>query len=202
MTADITINPNRINNALEKLLVQFRGLPVFEAAVASYVTQFQEIENMFIDLLLLRVLDNAEGAQLDGIGQIVGERRLGRDDNDYKAAISGRIRINRQHSRIEDIILAMVLALDKTYELRERGNAKIIVRLVEKWIASYPSLVALNAVLQRAKGGGVGALFQYALVDDDKIFQFASGDVIEVDSNQGFADDGQTTGGTFSDVVG
>jgi len=202
MTADITIVNNRLEQALAKILTQFKGLPVMEGVIASYMEQIQELENVFIDLLLLRTLDNAEGAQLDGIGDIVGEPRLGRNDTDYKAAISGRIKINRQHSRIEDILTAMTLTLDEPYELTEYPNAKFIVRLVTAWVATFPSLGALNAVLQRAKGGGVKAFFQYATVDDDKIFQFASGDTPEVDSNQGYANDGQTTGGTYSDIVG
>jgi hypothetical protein len=200
--ADITIVSNRLEQALAKLLTQFKGLPVMEGILASYVEQVQELENVFIDLLLLRTLDNATGAQLDGVGAIVGELRLGRNDTDYRAAIAGRIKINRQHSRIEDVITAMLLTLDEPYELTELSDAKFILRLVTAWVATFPSLETLNAVLQRAKGGGIKAFFQYATVDDDKIFRFASGDTPELDSNQGYANDAQTTGGTYSDVVG
>lgn len=202
MAADITRITNRVEQALDRMLTQFKGQPVMEGLVAAHVVQAQELEDVFIDLLLLLALDNAEGAQLDGVGRIVGELRLGRDDTDYRAAISGRIRINRQHSTIEDVITAMLLTLDKPYELTEQGNASIRVRLAAKWESSYPSLATLNSVLQRAKGAAVSAVLQYAIVDDDKIFQFASGDVPEVDSDQGFANDTQTTGGTWSDIVG
>lgn len=193
---------NRIAKAIANLLTQFKGQPNLEALVASFVSEAQALEFVFIDLALLRALANAEGAQLDGLGSIVGEDRLGRNDTDYKAAIESRIRINRMNSRIEDVILAMKLTLDGTYELTEPGDASILVYLKEAWApGSDPSLDTLTAALKRAKGAGILGLFQYAEAAEAFTFQFASGDTVETDSDRGFADDGQTTGGEWSDVA-
>jgi hypothetical protein len=75
-----------------------------EKLIETYVTQIQDLEQVFFQLVNLRTIDTSEGVQLDGIGQIVGEDRFGRNDTDYRVAIKGRIRLNLSNGTIEDII--------------------------------------------------------------------------------------------------
>lgn len=57
------------------LLGQFAGKPVFEAFLTAIGGELNELEQMFMDLRDKRWIDTAEGAQLDGIGEIVNQNR-------------------------------------------------------------------------------------------------------------------------------
>ena len=64
----------------------------------------QDIENALYTLLTDRWLDDAEGKQLDELGDIVGEPRLGRLDETYREAIGVRITLSRGGGEPEIII--------------------------------------------------------------------------------------------------
>ena len=70
--------------------------------------QVQEVEDAVYQILTDTVLETAEGAQLDGLGEIVGEERAGRDDATYRIAIRTRIAINLSEGTIENIMLNQV----------------------------------------------------------------------------------------------
>jgi hypothetical protein len=156
---------------------------------------------MFIQLYLLRALATAEGEQLDQIGIIVDEPRGDKDDDNYRAAIYGRIALNRSHARIEDIIFAMTSINEAgSYELREIDNATFMMRLKDAIPATLDP-ETFNDALQRIKGGGVQAHFQYCEEDDEDSFTWADGDVEQTDVDQGWAGVLEITGGSWTDVV-
>jgi hypothetical protein len=199
---DFVAKTDRVTQALKNLLTQFHGKPNMEAFVASFVQEVQALEYVFIDLALLRALSNAEGVQLDGLGDIVGEKRLGRVDDDYRAAIEGKIRINRMHGRIEDVILGMKLTLDNTYEITQLVDATMLVYMQEAWDPiNDPSLETLITALRNIRGGGIKTWFQYGIADDDNIFRFATADLEEASTTQGFANDAETTGGYWAEIL-
>ncbi len=86
------------------LLEQFKRSPRLHDLVRALVEPLQGLENVFQDLLTLRALDTAFGAQLDGIGEIVDEPRQGRSDADYLPWLKLRIFINVSKGRPEDMI--------------------------------------------------------------------------------------------------
>lgn len=188
-----------IIDALETLYGQFQGAPIIDAIVASYAIQAQEIENMLIQLWVLRSLELAENDQLDVLGGIVGEDRQGRSDADYSIAIGARIRTNKSNATIEDILSAMVAAENRTYNLNNHGGAAITVEAAGP--IGTTNQEELWAVLQNVKGGGVRADLLYHTADDDEVFILASGSVEESSTTQGLANDALTTGGYLSDTV-
>lgn len=100
----IEYNPDHVGDIRNLLIDQYRERPIIEAVLTSYIKQVQDLEDMFFQLLGDRWLDTAQGAQLDGLGQIIGEAREGRDDVDYLQALYARIRINIGSGLLEDII--------------------------------------------------------------------------------------------------
>jgi hypothetical protein len=66
--------------------------------------RIQQLEDAAYTLLTDRWIPSAEGVQLDEMGEMVGEPRLGRNDEDYKFAIETRISINRSGGEPERII--------------------------------------------------------------------------------------------------
>jgi hypothetical protein len=201
MSENLTAILDRMQRTIDSLLAQFKGQPNMAAIAASYGVQFQEVEDMFIQLYLLRALATAEGEQLDQIGIIVDEPRGDKDDDNYRAAIYGRIALNRSHARIEDIIFAMTSINEAgSYELREIDNATFMMRLKDAIPATLDP-ETFNDALQRIKGGGVQAHFQYCEEDDEDSFTWADGDVEQTDVDQGWAGVLEITGGSWTDVV-
>lgn len=202
--ADPIQRTNVVSLGIKTLLTQFRGQPNIEAILNSYLVQAQEIENMLFDLLILRRLEEAEGVQLDGIGDIVGELRLGKDDTDYRAAIFGRVRRNRSNGKAEELLFLFELILGDsfTFQLTEGNIACFLIHIIEPLTGpGVPAIGVVNAQLQQAKGGGIRAFTGYTLVDEADTFVYASGDVPEVDAQRGYADDTETTGGSYVDAV-
>ncbi len=70
--------PTKIDHvelALSRLPEQWQGKPVTKGLVESWLKSFQEVEDVFFQLLTERNIDNGVGAQLDVIGYLVGQPR-------------------------------------------------------------------------------------------------------------------------------
>lgn len=93
-----------VAKGLALLLQQWRSSPKLMGILATYLRQFQTLENVTWDVINSRMLDTAVGAQLDMLGDLVGEARRGRSDIDYRAAVKLRIRVNRSQGTAEDVI--------------------------------------------------------------------------------------------------
>lgn len=61
---------------LSRLAYQFSDSSKFKGFLESFLAEYQELQVSELQLLNERYLDSAEGAQLDGIGEIVGLERF------------------------------------------------------------------------------------------------------------------------------
>ena len=98
--------------AVGLLVSQFDDAEKLRAFVRALVMEAQEVEDAFNDLVNLRWLDTAEGEQLDGLGEILNESRMGRGDTDYRQALRFRIFVNTSEATPETIVSALRLLLD------------------------------------------------------------------------------------------
>lgn len=94
---------NHVEEALSQLLQQYKGRPRIEGLLSALVQQIQDLENATFDMNEARQLFNGTtypsvGAQLDGIGQIVGAKRNGLNDAEYLVIILGTIAENNSDS--------------------------------------------------------------------------------------------------------
>lgn len=185
--------------ALSVLLQQFRGKPVFEQVIRSYAAQAQALEIVFWQLQVLRTIDYATGVQLDGLGGIVGEPRLGRPDEEYRSAIRSRIRLNRSFATVEEILALMRLVMPFGYTLTELGYATFELEVVDT--VGTPALSAVFTALHRVRAAGVRSDLLFHGTDIEEVFTLASGDTDELDALKGLADDTSTTGGFMADVM-
>lgn len=99
-----TQNTTHVDEARALIIDQFRGRRVIQGILDAFVGQAQDLENATFDVILKRLLLNAADAQLDSVGDLVGEPRDGRTDEPYRAAIQLRVRVNRAQGRAEDVI--------------------------------------------------------------------------------------------------
>jgi hypothetical protein len=199
MAENLTQILDRVDRTIKRLLSQFRGQPNMEAIAASYGAQFQEIEDVLWQLYTERWLSTATGAQLDELGRMLGEPRGDKNDDDYRAALYARIALNRSNGRIEDILFAMTNIKDDRYQLRELGDATLVVRLLDA--ISTVSAAIYDDALQQTKAAGVEAVFQYSSDDDENTFRWAVGDTVESTTTEGWSNDAGTDGGSWSDAL-
>lgn len=98
------IKTTYLSEGLARLIGYFAGKPGWVGYLTPFLEQVQDLENVLFEIRESRWLDNATYAQLDGIGDIVGEPRYGRLDDAYRLAIRVRILINQSRGTSEDII--------------------------------------------------------------------------------------------------
>lgn len=93
-----------VKKARALLIEQYKGRPIIQGFLDSYIKRIQDLEDALWDIINSRRLDLAVGLQLDVLGLLVGELRLGRTDEEYRPSIRIRIRVNRSRGRIVDVI--------------------------------------------------------------------------------------------------
>jgi len=80
-----------VADGLRRLMTQYKGKATIEGILTVYLQRWQELEDMAYDFFELLDIDTAVGAQLDLIGEIVGEERHTLDDDRYRKFIYLRI---------------------------------------------------------------------------------------------------------------
>jgi hypothetical protein len=196
MTA--TLIPNHAEQALALLLQQFKGKPKIEALITAFMTQVQELEEVFFDLLLMRTLELATGVQLDVLGRLLGQTRGALDDDGYRIWLRGRILLNKSSGTTEDVINFLTAVLPgQGVDIAESFPASFTATLTEE-ITTVEATEAVT-LLHLVKPVGVGGTLIYST--DTDAFRFATADTEEVDAARGLATDDGLTGGNWSDVA-
>lgn len=93
-----------IVTALSRLTNQFSESYRLRSLVTAMVQPLQDALATIEQLRTERWPSTAIGAQLDGVGHIVGEPRNGRNDDEYRAAIAFRIFVNTSEATPADLI--------------------------------------------------------------------------------------------------
>lgn len=188
----------------------FRDKPRLNAILASYAAQADALEAVFWQLLTERNVDNAVGVQLDILGKLVGQPRVGTTDETYRLFIRTRIRANRSKGRASDAIAVARLALDGApFEYQDWYPASVIIEVPALDLPDGVTPELVQQVLRDAAPAGVRLDLHYSaggavitsggdpIVDDygneltdvPLHFTCASGDDEEDDVYRGFADD-------------
>lgn len=104
--------------ALATMLSQWASSPRFQGLVTAAVAQVQTMDDTAYALVTDRMLPVAEGAQLDQLGRLVGQSRLGLSDDDFRRLIGVRILANRAGGRADTItrVIAGVVGVAVKYE--------------------------------------------------------------------------------------
>ncbi len=200
--------------ALERVVEQFKDQPNFEALVEALSAQAQSAHDAVLGTLNNTVVADSEGAQLDGIGSIVGEERFGRSDEDYRIAILARIRLNLSNGTPEDIIeIVRLVAGDVSVQLTETPPASFIVDILDALDPDVDPQIVANFIAD-ARPAGVGGFLIYSEEAESATFAFldaeCDADTEEFD-DRGFelvtptnllTDNQATCGDTLEDTTG
>lgn len=148
-----------------------------EKLIIALVGPAQDIENCLQQLLLNRAVSTATGVQLDLLGRIVGQLRLGQNDDDYRRFIRARIATNRSGGVTEDLLTIMGLIVNSvsaSYHVERSGVATVVARI--DGIAVDDSLGDIVfGFLKSAKSGGVRLVVQWSESLPENTFRFDSG---------------------------
>lgn len=101
------------------LIEQYKKASNVNNLVATYLRPIQDLETVFWAMINGFMIGAAVGDQLDALGALVGEARLGRSDTNYRAAVLLRVRVNRSQGLAEDIIQVANLASGNTAKYYE-----------------------------------------------------------------------------------
>lgn len=116
MAQEITKILNHEQLAFSRFLEQWKNKPNMEKVVRALVGSYPEFETIFFDIQdkTLNIYE-AVGAQLDVIGEIVGQERLDFDDDFYRVLLLTRIGINISEGEPNSIISTAKILTNATF---------------------------------------------------------------------------------------
>lgn len=186
---------NHTQQALNRLMEQYRDLPRMTGVITALVDQIQDLEDAVFSLDQGRQLMFAVGQQLDNIGIIIGLQRNGLSDMEYLIFLLGTIAENYSDTTIETILgIVQSLFGSSTVTLQELFPAAVGIGVGSPTVdpSLYP--VIFN-IVQNSLGAGI-ALGFVDIYDAGDQFCFEGG------TGKGF-DDFNTPGigGKFASIV-
>jgi hypothetical protein len=98
---------NHAEQAVGRLTSQYSHAERLQSLIRVWAGRVQSLEDAAYDMLTQRWIDAADGNQLDGLGEIVGEDRRGREDEVYRDALITRIFLNSASGEPESVIRAL-----------------------------------------------------------------------------------------------
>jgi len=101
---------SQYKHALESRSPDVYKRPVIYGILRSWLNRVQALEDNAWSVITGRLLDDATGIRVDVIGKLVGEKRNGKSDADFKQIIRLRIRANRTQGRTTDLVDLAILA--------------------------------------------------------------------------------------------
>lgn len=167
---------NHGERAIARLMRQYRGGENWQRLVRALLGEAQRIEAAITKLRTLRWLDTAEGAQLDGLGRILGKARDGRTDADYRVQLRGAILANSSSGTADQILTYFRAAVPglAAYRLSEFYPMSLLVELQGELTEDPASVLAR---LREVKMGGVAAMLQYELSPDAEVMRLRGPDM-------------------------
>lgn len=180
------------------LLARVFRKDAIEAILSSWLTQVQELEAAFYDVLSI-TFANAGEDQLDQIGDLLGRPRAGLADDNYRLLLQGTaLAIASSGTGPELHAIADILLKEVTFTLTEPQHATVKIE-PDAAVALGASL--LVEVLARAKMGGVRLLVVDPRGSSSSHFTLSSSDVTETDTSQGLSDVAGSTGGRLVGIL-
>ena len=115
-----------VADAQDRLIRQYKQGSNVKEIAGAIVGPFQQSENDLYELYSINEIDVMEGDNLDRIGGIIGQERLGFSDEDYRIFLKGKIGVNSSRGTLNDIIsLWNLFNPNETIEILEQYPAQI-----------------------------------------------------------------------------
>lgn len=148
-----------------------------EKLLTALLGPTQTLEDTLQDMLAQRSIEDAVGAQLDILGKLVGESRLGLSDDDYRRHIRARIVTNRSNGTIEDLIRITDLVFNEeeaTIRI-ENGYCCVTIHL-EDIVSDWDVAMIVIKFLRKGVAAGVRVILEFSTLEDEDTFSFFDGE--------------------------
>lgn len=160
MAEDVPQITDHARRGILNLNPVFWGKPRIMSFVWAMTSEVQELEDAIYTVILLRMVDNAFDLQLAILGSIVGQPNSGGFDTElYRALIKAKVRTNRSHGTLRDILETFKLLHPPSAQWYQAGWATLA--LIAEDTADLV-LDAVSIVLRNAKQAEEGLLFYAA----------------------------------------
>ena len=188
---------NTVEIVRKRILVQWRNDQNTLGIVLPIAETLQELEDVIYSLRNALSIEDQEGANLDVIGSIVGEERLGKRDEKYRLFLRARALINKSSGKIPEIIEILKTAFQAdSVIVREPGVFPLLVVEIDMSRGAIPlSSIEMEEYIDELRAGGVPIEVINNADGIENAFSFSEGDLVEADTQRGFADDAETIGG-------
>lgn len=191
---------DHVEQALARLISQYRDKPRMRALVAAYAKRVQALEDAAFQVLVSKLIDAATGEQLAFIGRIVGQpNERGWDDTTYRIFIKARIRVNQSNGHGDDVIDVINLVEAADFVLREYYPATMFVDF-DTVTAADPVILVELARASKAAGVRLQLLYGSHDIGTDG-FSFTTGSTDVASTTEGFGLSNESTGGYLSGVL-
>lgn len=149
--------------ASDRLYQQFKDKPNLKALIDIFSARYDGLEAAFYALLTERTIYTAIGAQLDQIGKIVGQPRLGFDDETYRRYILARVAANKSDGLVSDLIDITRFVLNnsaQTVQVVNAGIATAITKVTGNRV-EWETAVIIADLLRVSVSAGVRMLLEF-----------------------------------------
>lgn len=174
-----------------------RGDPsLISKMVRAFVDQLQEVELEAYQTYIFRFLNQATGVQLDGCGEIVGEERLFRGDEEYRQAIYFKTFLNTGAGEPEVLISALrFVTHSANIHYLEAWPAKILMTYEGEFIPDN-----LSKSMQKISPAGVDLIVIDELGSEGFVYDSTIGPLPD-NEGLGYSSVNQIEGGKYSSIV-
>lgn len=177
MAEEIELIETHEDDALDRLLEQYKGKPQIEGVISSITAQIQDMENVAYSLIVGRAIATAEGVQLDLIGTIVGLARVsGQSDDTYRTLLYVKIGTNTSQGAPPKIISIYKLLTGASVVFYQNLTRASILLAVDIDIDPDNDPDAVRLIyqnIQNVVAGGVKVDYLICFSPDEDAFAFA-----------------------------
>lgn len=182
---------NHSEQAIARLITQYKNNTDFIAVINAFVAQFQDLEDNIVDLYGRLQIGTVTGQQLDNLGKILGLGRQGFDDNIYRTLLMAKLLSNISLGTPNEIInIFSILTNSGVSKLFEIYPATIQLQgegVLDPSIEPYIPQIMQKALPAGVQIGGLVLYEEDSFVIDDDLDPVSEGD--------GFGDDTDLTAG-------
>jgi hypothetical protein len=151
----------------------------------------QDLWQAMQQVLLLRAIESAMGAQLDVLGRIVKEPRNGLDDDTYRRRVRARIAVHRSRATFEDLITItklVVLVEGALIRVVAEPIASVVIHLENAAVTDGVADTVLFSFLQAAVASGVRVILHSGSGDPTNWFTLDTSQDSQALDNSQFTD--------------
>lgn len=159
--SDIVHVATHVDDAVARLIGQYTDRPRLIAFITLLAKQVQDIEDAAFDVLVQSALDAAQNNELDVIGNIVGQKRNGSADAEYRVFLAARIKTNRSDGKYATLSDIAKLLLGDATVVGYREFYPSAIEMSADGV-SINSFIVWRDFLHRAKGSGKRIQFTYS----------------------------------------